>query len=418
MLSSIARQWACYRQHGHFVKRERSLSSLRSLVGTVVIVSPGGLDNGGGIGRQMGYFLQERQRQEAGLAYRVSDSRGPWFLDASPFRAGFASIYLGSAILKLLTARVCRMPCLLHVNITGRGSTVRKTILLIFARFFGLRYLLHVHDYDYANEYHRRGRFMKSAITNTFRRAAKVIVLGTRDRDLLSELLCLPEQQVAVLYNAVPDPLPDLQGKRRPGNSCHILFLGHLSARKGVPELLRALATPTLMSRRWRATLAGGGPIDEFRRLADDLGITERLDFPGWINESRVRVLCGNADVLVLPSHAEGLAMAVLEGLSHGMVVVTTPVGAHSEVIEPEISGILIPAGDVQALAVALARVIDDESLRQRLGEGARRRFLEKFDVRAYGERLSQLHASLLSDCSRCRSQLEKSRPLNDPARN
>ena len=55
--------------------------------------------------------------------------------------------------------------------------------------------------------------------------------------------------------------------------------------------------------------------------------------------------------MLVLPSHAEGLAMSVLEGLAHGLAVVTTPVGAHAEVIEPERSGLLTPPGDIAALA-------------------------------------------------------------------
>ena len=149
--------------------------------------------------------------------------------------------------------------------------------------------------------------------------------------------------------------------------------------------------------RRWRATLAGGGPIDEYRNLAEDLGIVERLRFPGWLDEVGVSALCADADVLVLPSYAEGLAMSVLEGLSHGLAVITTPVGAHSEVIEPEVSGILVPPGDVAALADALVRVIEDESLRSRLARGARDRFLEGFDVRRYAARLEQLHASLFA---------------------
>ena len=62
--------------------------------------------------------------------------------------------------------------------------------------------------------------------------------------------------------------------------------------------------------------------------------------------------------------------MSVLEGLSHGLAVITTPVGAHSEVIEPEVSGIMVPPGDVAALADALVRVIEDESLRSRLAKG------------------------------------------------
>jgi len=88
--------------------------------------------------------------------------------------------------------------------------------------------------------------------------------------------------------------------------------------------------------------------------------------------------------------------MSVLEGLSYGLAVITTPVGAHTEVIEPEVSGLFVPPGDVEALSAALARVIDDTALRARLGDGARRRFLEKFHVRGYAERLASLHAALM----------------------
>ncbi len=365
--------------------------------GNVLVVSPGGLEHGGGIGRQMGYFLRARKGREESVVYRVVDSRGPWFLGSSPLYTFCSALYLARAMTRLLWARVSAAPSGAHINITGRGSTVRKIILATFARTIGLRYLLHVHDYDYAEEYRRRGRLMQVLIERIFRGAAKVVVLGTRDQRLLSSLLELPPGLVTVLHNAVPDPEPDLNRARAPGTPCQLLFLGHLSARKGVPELLRALASPSLASLQWRVTLAGGGPLDEFRELAASLGISERVDFPGWVDEASVKALNAKADILVLPSHAEGLAMAVLEGLSYGLVVVTTPVGAHTEVIEPDVSGVLVPPGDVAALADALARIIDDGDARERLGRGARRRFLEKFDVRGYSDRLSQLHIELLS---------------------
>jgi len=365
--------------------------------GNVLVVSPGGLEHGGGIGRQMGYFLRARKGREESVVYRVVDSRGPWFLGSSPLYTFCSGLYLARAMTRLLWARVSAAPCVAHINITGRGSTVRKIILATFARTIGLRYLLHVHDYDYAEEYRRRSGFMQILIQGVFRGAAKVVVLGTRDQRLLSSLLELPPGSVTVLHNAVPDPEPDFNKARPPGTPCQLLFLGHLSARKGVPELLRALASPSLASLQWRATLAGDGALDEFRELAASLGISERVDFPGWVDEASVKALNAKADILVLPSHAEGLAMAVLEGLSYGLVVVTTPVGAHTEVIEPDVSGILVPPGDVAALADALARVIDDGDARERLGRGARRRFLEKFDVRGYSDRLSQLHIELLS---------------------
>jgi glycosyltransferase involved in cell wall biosynthesis len=295
-----------------------------------------------------------------------------------------------------MAARYWKSPCIAHINITGRGSTIRKIILVAFARLIGLRYILHVHDADYGSEYRQRGRFMKFAIRRTFRGAEKVLVLGARDRELLTQLLELPSNQVSVLHNAVPDPRPNPPTSRAAGEPCHLLFLGYLSERKGVPELLRALASSRVASLCWRATLAGGGPVDDYRRLAMELGIAHRIEFPGWVNQAQVRGLCCDAEVLVLPSHAEGLAMSVLEGLSYGLAVVTTPVGAHTEVIEPDISGILVPPGDIESLADALARVIGDERFRNHLRVGARNRFLEKFDVRLYAERLCQEHGSAL----------------------
>jgi glycosyltransferase involved in cell wall biosynthesis len=344
----------------------------------------------------MGYFLRYRRRFADQLFYRVVDTRGPWFLGSSRRYIGLAATYLAWALLQLLRARVSFRPCLIHANITGRGSTVRKVVLLAAARGLGLRYVLHVHDYDYADYYRRCGGVMQSLIGWIFRRADKILVLGSREGAALTSLLQLPQRQIAIVPNAVPDPLLDRRSARCPGRPCHLLFLGHLSARKGVPELLRALSRPELMTRRWRATLAGDGALAQFRRLAAELGVADRIAFPGWVDPARVRELCFDADVLVLPSYAEGLAMSVLEGLSHGLPVITTPVGAHSEVIEPEVSGLLIPPGDVDALAQALVRVIGDEGLRARLGAAARRRYLERFDVRGYAERLSRLHRNIL----------------------
>ena len=364
--------------------------------GTVLIVAPGGLEHGGGIGRMMGYFLRAHHETDGGLHYRVVDLRGPWFLGSSSLHVIGAAIYLTGAMFTLVRARFSS-PCLAHINITGRGSTIRKIILSTLARALGLRYVLHLHDYDYAKYYHSRGSFLKKLIVAMFRRAEVVIVLGGRDLEVLTQLLQVNRDRMIVLHNAVPDPVPDLNRRPVPGKPCHLLFLGYLSARKGVPDLLRALASPTMKQMHWRATLAGGGPIDEFRSLANDLGILEKLSFPGWLDEVGVSKLCADADVLVLPSHAEGLAMSVLEGLSQGLAVITTPVGAHSEVIEPEVSGILVPPGDVAALADALGRVIEDESLRSRLARGARDRFLEGFDVRRYAARLEQLHAGLFA---------------------
>jgi glycosyltransferase involved in cell wall biosynthesis len=360
------------------------------------MICPGGLEQGGGIGRQMGYFLSACGAHAGGPDYRVVDSRGPWFLGGSRKHVLASGVFLARCLLTLAGARLRGGATLVHINITGRGSTIRKMVVGGVAAALGLRYFLHVHDYDYAADYARRGPVPRYLVRGLFGRAAQVIVLGARARAALADALDLPASRITVLHNAVPDPgvLPDPAVR---AGGCALLFLGHLSARKGVPELLAALGSQALAAEDWRATLAGGGPVAQFQQMARESGIGERVLFPGWLDQRGVEAACRDADILVLPSHAEGLAMAVLEGLSHGLAVVTTPVGAHDEVIEPEVSGVLVPAGDSAALAAALLRLIRDPALRDRLRAGARARFSEKFEIGGYAARLSALHVDWLT---------------------
>jgi glycosyltransferase involved in cell wall biosynthesis len=345
----------------------------------------------------MGYFLAALPRAADTPVYHVIDTRGPWFLGGARWRIPLSAVYLSVASVRIVAAGILGCANLLHVNITGRGSTMRKMALTAIARAVSLPYVLHIHDYDYAADVLSRGALMRRLVRGMFSAAAQIIVLGTEAERSLRAALGLGDMSVLVLPNATPDPRPSPRAAARAAASdpVRLVFLGHLSARKGVPELLEALASPAMAALPWRATLAGGGPVDEFRARASALGLAERVDFPGWIDQEAASALCAAADILVLPSHAEGLAMSVLEGMAHGLAVVTTPVGAHAEVIEPEKSGLLAPPGDVAALSTALKRLIDDSALRERLRAGARQRFLERFDVRSYAARLARLHVEL-----------------------
>ena len=346
----------------------------------------------------MGYFLSALPQAAETPAYGVIDTRGPWFLGSARWRIPLSAVYLVAAALRIGWMGIAGRPSLIHANITGRGSTSRKLVLTAIARAVALPYVLHVHDYDYAADVRARGVVMRRLVRDMFAAAEQTIVLGTEAERTLRAALELPDAPILVLPNAVPDPHPS-KGRgpdAATASTVHLVFLGYLSARKGVPELLEALASPALAALPWRATLAGGGPVDEFRARSAALGLADRVTLPGWIDQPTAAALCAAADILVLPSHAEGLAMSVLEGLAHGLAVVATPVGAHGEVIEPEQCGLLVPPGDIPALAAALTRVVGDPALRERLRTGARLRFLDRFDVRSYSRRLTRLHAQLL----------------------
>jgi glycosyltransferase involved in cell wall biosynthesis len=345
----------------------------------------GGLEHGGGISRLVGYV---RAAGGAGV-HRITDTRGPrWSPWTSPFR-------LAAAMTSIASDAILARGRIQHLHIAGRGSTPRKLILGAWSRLWGRPYVLHLHDYDYAEDLSRRARWQHRPIARLFRGAERVIVLGQRDAGTVHSL-GVPDARISILHNAVPDPTPAPAGvTRRSCDAVTLVFLGQLGPRKGVPELLQALASPAMAPLRWSAVLAGDGPVDAYRSRADALGLGDRVELTGWLPASETAALCRRSDILALPSHGEGMAMAVLEGLAHGLAVVTTPVGSHAEVLTDGETCRFVPPGDAEALAKVLAELVADAPARRRIAEAGRALHAEQLGLPAYMHRLNAILADV-----------------------
>jgi glycosyltransferase involved in cell wall biosynthesis len=163
-----------------------------------------------------------------------------------------------------------------------------------------------------------------------------------------------------------------------------VAVVGRISDWKGQDQLVRALASPELTQRGAIGLIAGDvWPGAESRRdavlsLAAELGVADRLKLGGFIN--KVADVYGAADVIAVPSTApDPLPGAALEAAAAGCAVVAAAHGGLPEIISDERTGLLVPPGDPAALAVGVARLIDDPRLRSTLGATAsqdvRRRF-------------------------------------------
>ena len=147
--------------------------------------------------------------------------------------------------------------------------------------------------------------------------------------------------------------------------------VGNLTAKKDHATMLRAAAQVVPSRPELRLVLVGAGPLEgDLRRLARQLGIDERVAMLG--SRDDVAELLAGFDAFVLSSRHEGLPIALLEAMAAGVACVATRVGGVPEVITDGVDGLLVEAGDPSALALAVARLLDDEELRVALGEQAR----------------------------------------------
>jgi glycosyltransferase involved in cell wall biosynthesis len=227
-----------------------------------------------------------------------------------------------------------------------------------------------------------------------FDRAARVLVLGQVWENFVITELGVPRDKITILPNAVAAPPPP--PARPAATFCHIVMLGRLGPPKGLPELLEALGSDVLRDLPWRITLAGDGDAEPYRRDAAARGIAAKVIFAGWLDAPGVAGLLAEADILVLPSRSENLPVAVIEAMSYGVAVVTTPVGATPEIVRDEESALLVPVRDPAALARALARLIADPVLRQRIGGAGHAAFAARLDIRQSAATLANLYRQLM----------------------
>ncbi|WP_108663649.1 glycosyltransferase family 4 protein [Acuticoccus kandeliae] len=344
----------------------------------------GGREHGGGIGRLVCYIVDHPRNRGR---HTVVDTRGP------RHSAIHSPQVLALALMTMARDRIARPDMVHHLHIAGRGSTARKLILGAFARWTGARHVIHLHDYDYAQDVARRPAWQRRRIADLFRGADHVIVLGERDRATVTDGLGVDPARVSVVRNCVPDPG---EAPARPqGREASILFLGQLGPRKGVPELIAALADAPMRPLAWRAVLAGDGPVEEYRADVAANGLSERVVLTGWLGEADTGALRAAADILVLPSRGEGFAMAVLEGLASTLAVVTTRVGAHDEILEDGKTCLFVPVGDARALSCALAYLVSNEAARARIARAGRALYCAELGIEGYVARLGRLHAGL-----------------------
>ncbi|PSO16472.1 glycosyltransferase family 4 protein [Bradyrhizobium sp. MOS003] len=354
----------------------------------LIILSPGGRIGNGGIGTVTRLIATSLEQSEGPYQPFVVDTKGAGSVLHAPFR------FL-SAAFTLARLRLLRKASLVHIQISERGSFLRKGLLLLLARSLGMKIVLHHHGAELMPFFTNANVVTRSWVSYVSRSATLNIVLGRRSRDFVVDRIGVDPSKIVVLYNAVRNPSTQKEIAAHWHSPPLLLMMAHLIPRKGVSEFLQALAQLRKRGINFKAVLAGGGEVLRYQREAASLQLSDLCSFTGWLSAGEAQGLLASANVVVLPSFEEGLPMVILESLSLGKPVITTPVGSIPEVLEDERTCLFVEPGNVDQLTQAIARIIDDQALRATLSGAGRELFLEQFELNNYMKTLVDLYSRL-----------------------
>jgi phenylacetate-CoA ligase len=338
--------------------------------GRVLMFGPG-MDEQGGIAATVATW------RDAGVLAAEGVRHVPSHVDGSRWRK-LATFVQALAI--LLRAR----PRIVHVHSASNASFYRKALVLAVARARGCRTVFHLHGGGFAAFARRHARIVR----HTLLRSDAVLVLSRTWADFVRDFA--PGARVSVLPNTVT--LPVLAGDvSQPGR---ILFIGRLEAAKGVDTLLDAVVQLAPRYPALHLVLAGAGDLHSYRALVTERGIADRVTLAGWISAARRAEELSCAAIFCLPSHAEGLPLALLEAMAAGKPVVAAAVGAIPEALADG-AGMLVPPRDAHALAKALATLLDDPQAAAAMGARARTVVAARYDTAQLGAHLAALYREL-----------------------
>lgn len=298
---------------------------------------------------------------------------------------------LATALVLLLRGRASGQLAGVHVNMAERLSVLRKGTVVMACRALGVPVVLHVHAAQLHHFYRSLPAPLRALTRWVFSLATSVVVLGTASKRFVVEELGVAPGQVEILINGVPEP--SVQRRSAPGPVLQLVFVGNLSQRKGVSDLLQAMALPAVAELPLTLTLAGGGDVAGYEAEARALGLAaERVRFAGWSDQARVAQHMAEADMLVLPSYDEGLPLVILEALANGVAVVCTPVGEIPSVLHDRETALLVPPGNVSALGAALCALALDADLRERLEHNGRALYAQHFSLSRFFAAVARVH--------------------------
>lgn len=220
-----------------------------------------------------------------------------------------------------------------------------------------------------------------------FRQADAVVAMSSESvRELTA--IGFDLRRILTTPNGIAIPLRHLRAAPVAEQPVRLVFVGRLSAEKGVADLIAALSRVAQFQSgtiRWTLDLIGDGPLrSELQTRAVAAGIASQIRFRGHVHEVQRALL--DYDALLLPSYREGNSNAILEAMAAGMPVVSTRVGGTPMLLGAEGAELLYEAADVDALTVLLMRVIGDPGLRHRVGTALRARTEAYFDIRRVAE--------------------------------
>ena len=268
-------------------------------------------------------------------------------------------------------------------TVPGRSIKMQMPVFL-YSLLWLKKTIIHIHVGNQLLE-HKNDRVFNFVL----HKATKVVVLANILKNLMKEHYGIDTD---VLYNPIEEqPARDTQKVEK-----YIFFAAMLRPFKGYETLLKAYKEVFNVHKEWKLVIAGSGDNDKVESTAKALGIEKGVTIYKWRTMEEMEKLYHNAGIFCIASKMEGFPMTFLEAASHGVPIVTTPVGGIVDVIEDEQNCMIFNFDDHNKLAEQINKLIENDVLRKNISSNLIKLTEEKFSYSSVQKELERIYKEII----------------------
>jgi len=268
----------------------------------------------------------------------------------------------------------------------------------VLKKLFGTPYVVYIHGEEAAIQRHYK---WKRRLMPRFYNAAAAVIANSRNGVELLEDLGVRKDRIRVIPLGV-DPQRFTPAPRTEDGEIRLLSVGRLQPRKGHAHVLRAMVKLRDRFPRLRYWIAGtGGEKTVLRNLTAELGLEDVVRFLGYVPDEDLPDLYRQCDLFILANRRlsnddmEGFGIVFLEAAASGLPVIGGITGGVPDAVNDGVNGFLVDTEDIDAIADAVARLVDDPILRRRMSREGRK-WAEDHSWELYSRRILALSAEVL----------------------
>jgi colanic acid/amylovoran biosynthesis glycosyltransferase len=277
-------------------------------------------------------------------------------------------------------------------HIHAHFVSVNAVAAQVAADLIGITYSIHAHAFDIFQ------RNQKS-VRRQLKLAPAVVTIAEYNRTYIHNLCpswCLDDIRVVHCGLNPEDFKPSIISYE--DSMMHILSVGSLVEKKGHEYLIDACAQLADKGFKFQCSIVGGGSLQEkLQAQINKYSLQGIITLHGAKNQAQILDLYRHSDIFVLAcvtalnGDIDGIPVVLMEAMAMQIPVITTPVTGIPELVQDGKNGFLVPERDAGALALAIERLINDKSLRNKLGQQGRRTVLAGFDIHQTGAQMAEI---------------------------